>query len=507
MAESSGFFRSVGGDRKYTVDFLAQWVASFLSSGVYADDLAVTAGENMQIVLPAGRAWINGYYYRNDSALALPLENADGVLNRRDTVVLRWDVNERTITAQVLTGTPASNPEAPAITRTAEQYDLKLAEISIPAGTTSTTQALITDTRMNDSVCGIVTGVVAQVDTTTFYNQIAADLAEFKSSNEAGFTAWANGLKDVLNESAAGNLLNLINQRAYTTLSCTKSGTVYALTGLTATSGTVPVTFKATAAYAAGDTVTIDGTAYALATRDGSALTSGAWAAGAIITGVADVDAKALTVEPSSPVGALPLHGVVNNSSDSLNNYFTDGRWYVQNAENLPNGKPGYLDVCTGYSGNYAKQEFTEYSGQKYFRVLNAGAWMDWLTSSVRLPNIYSGAIFDKIASAVSAGYTDFEFGVSGTADAAVTDTPLLSNGNHDQWGLVTYKKQGSSFAIITFIGEGDRSIFRRTMAGGAWKDDWHLANGIVILPHKDSAIPAGLADNTLVFRLDVTSS
>lgn len=222
MAEYSGFFRSVSGDRKYTTDFLAQWIASIISNGVYDGNLAVSPGDHMQVLIPAGKAWINGYYYRNDGSLALAVANADGVLNRKDTVVLRWDVNTRDITAQVLQGTPASNPIAPAIVRGAEQYDLKIAEISIPAGTTAITGALITDTRLDNSVCGIVHGVVQQVNTTTLYNQIAADLAQFKSQNEADFTswsteqkadfnAWLDGIKDALDGDTAGNLLNLIN--------------------------------------------------------------------------------------------------------------------------------------------------------------------------------------------------------------------------------------------------------------------------------------------------------
>lgn len=102
------------------------------------------------------------------------------------------------------------------------------------------------------------------------------------------------------------------------TLACTKSSTVYALTGLTATSGKVPVLFAADSAYAAGDTVTIDGTAYALATRDGSALTAGAWAAEAIVTGTADVDNKVLTVEPSVPHTKADIGlGSVDNTADA----------------------------------------------------------------------------------------------------------------------------------------------------------------------------------------------
>lgn len=222
MAENSGFFASVGGDRKYDMSFLARWIASIISNGVYDGELAVTAGDGMAVTLPAGRAWINGYHYRNDGPLTLTVDNADGVLHRKDTVVLRWDVNARSITAQVLTGTFSSSPIAPQITRSAEQYDLKLAEISIPAGATAITQSLITDTRLDNDVCGIVTGVVQQVDTTTLYQQIQDDLTRFRTTNEADFTgwsaeqkadfaAWLQTMKDIPPEDAAAYLQNQIN--------------------------------------------------------------------------------------------------------------------------------------------------------------------------------------------------------------------------------------------------------------------------------------------------------
>lgn len=212
MAEQSGFFPDVNGDREYTSDFLAQWVASFLSNGTYNGELAVQAGgSTMSVILPAGKAWINGYYYRNDGNLTFPIANADGILNRRDTVVLRWDVNERSIKALVLKGTPAGTAAAPAMVRTAEQYDLKLAEISIPAGTTAITQSLITDTRLNTDVCGIVHAVVDHIDTTAFYQQIQNDLAQFRNTSETGFTAWVDGLKTILDKTAAGNLQNEID--------------------------------------------------------------------------------------------------------------------------------------------------------------------------------------------------------------------------------------------------------------------------------------------------------
>ncbi len=101
------------------------------------------------------------------------------------------------------------------------------------------------------------------------------------------------------------------NQALHSTaLSCSKTGTTYALTGLTATSGAVPVVFKVPASYAVGDTVTIDkdgttSTAYLLKPFDGTTLTAGAWVTGAYIRAMADVDNKILWVWPSAPSGSV----------------------------------------------------------------------------------------------------------------------------------------------------------------------------------------------------------
>lgn len=332
MAETSGFFRSVSGDRKYTTDWLAKWVSSFISNGVYDGELAVTAGDGMTVTLPAGKAWINGYYYQNDAPITLPISNADGVLHRKDTIALRWDVNERSITAQVIKGAFASSPVAPTIVRTAEQYDLKIAEISIPAGTTAITQALITDTRLDTAVCGIVTGVIDQVDTTTFYNQIAGDLAQFKSTQQADFEAWFDSIKGILGADEAGNLLNMINavsadltqHKSDTTAHITaaerttwnagitsvythsKSGTVHTLTG----SGN-NISFKATAAISAGDTWKVNSTTVTATLQNGDALPADLFKSGYWVTGVR-MDGTKLNFR----AGASTVLSIFGNGSD-----------------------------------------------------------------------------------------------------------------------------------------------------------------------------------------------
>ena len=205
MSESSGFFVSQGGDRKYTPDWLASYIKALVTTGVYNDECGVTAGTGMTISVAAGRAWIEGYLYLLDAAKTLTIANADASNDRKDIVVLRLDMTARTITVQVVIGTPAAEPAAPAVTRTADVYDLELAEISVPAGTSSITQALITDKRLDDTVCGITVSTVQHIPTASFLEQMLAE-----------FNDWFLEVKGQLSTDAAGNLLQMIQALSYT---------------------------------------------------------------------------------------------------------------------------------------------------------------------------------------------------------------------------------------------------------------------------------------------------
>lgn len=199
MSESSGFFVSQNGDRKYTPDWLAEFVKALVTTGVYSSELGVTAGTAMDIVVPAGRAWIEGYLYHNDSPLTLAITNADSALHRIDSVVVRLNMTDRTIATKVLTGSFNLNPVAPEITRTADIYDLKIAEVRVNAGTTKIDQTMITDTRLDDAVCGITVSAVQHIPTADYLEQMLAE-----------FNAWFDYVKGILGEDEAGNLLQMI---------------------------------------------------------------------------------------------------------------------------------------------------------------------------------------------------------------------------------------------------------------------------------------------------------
>lgn len=188
MAEQSGFFDAhlVGDtyDRVYLAENFAKYFASFIGNGIFGqklNELAIYQKDtaDMSVKVTSGQAYINGYWYENDDDIFLSIDVADGVLNRIDLVVLRWDNSQRVIRLAVKKGVASSVAYPPSILRNDDYYELKLAEIYVPAGATNILQANITDTRLNAEACGLVTGVVEQLDTTDLGNQLQSYIDGF----------------------------------------------------------------------------------------------------------------------------------------------------------------------------------------------------------------------------------------------------------------------------------------------------------------------------------------
>lgn len=208
MAERYSFFNaevdtSGNYDRTYLAEDIASYFASFVGNGVYAnsaDNLKIVPSDAMTVAVKAGKGWIKGYYYENDSDLAFLLENADGAKGRIDSVVLRLDLTNRYLRVFVKKGALATNPVAPTLTRNADVYELQLATISVPAGATAIAEAQITDTRFNSAVCGVVAGVIEQIDATNLFSQY-----------DDAFNTWFEGAKGILNSDTAIQLSNRID--------------------------------------------------------------------------------------------------------------------------------------------------------------------------------------------------------------------------------------------------------------------------------------------------------
>ena len=156
-------------------DFDAADVAAYLAgltSGVFssAEDFPVTAAGGLKVTVGAGRGWVHpsrftGYSITKREADTLTMPLADPSLPRIDCIVMRYDAGARAASLQVLQGTASSTPTAPAISRTELIYDLCLAEITRPAGSTNITTGQITDTRLDEALCGIVRDGVTGIPT------------------------------------------------------------------------------------------------------------------------------------------------------------------------------------------------------------------------------------------------------------------------------------------------------------------------------------------------------
>lgn len=167
------------------------------TSGVFAasGNAAVAALETpgMAVTVTDGTGWLtdaggNGIVWWNDkyvtsgALLQLTVDIADAALTRIDRVIVEWKTTNYVDLPEIkiLKGTPASGAVAPALTNNSTLRQISIAKITIPAGSTKITASMITDERLDSSVCGLVTDGLT-VDTTTMQAQFSALLAKIQN--------------------------------------------------------------------------------------------------------------------------------------------------------------------------------------------------------------------------------------------------------------------------------------------------------------------------------------
>ena len=181
---------------RYDAEDASGYLATRLS-GVYSaeEDFAVTAQGGLSVQVSAGQAWVRPARFKGRSIImeqptTVVLTEADPVRSRIDRIVLRYDAAAKKTSLQVLDGTPDSAaPAAPEISRTELVYDLCLAEIRRPAGSTSVTAADITDTRADETVCGVMRDGVTGIPTGTLVQQFRAviDALKGEAADKLGY--------------------------------------------------------------------------------------------------------------------------------------------------------------------------------------------------------------------------------------------------------------------------------------------------------------------------------
>ena len=181
------------------VVYSAEDVATYLctrTSGVYSKEtnFAVSTTGTRQITVAPGLAWINyddfkgvSVCSREENVLTVP--EADNTLNRVDRVVLQFDTSENITAIKLKTGTPAVAAQPPDILQNHNQYELGLCTISVPAGSTAVTAADITDTRADETVCGVMRDGVTGIPTGMLVQQFRAviDALKGEAADKLGY--------------------------------------------------------------------------------------------------------------------------------------------------------------------------------------------------------------------------------------------------------------------------------------------------------------------------------
>lgn len=281
MAEIKNFPNNV--DEYIGAENVMKWLHG-RSSGVFGADgnLSVTANGDMTVSVSDGVGWLandkaDGTVFWNDtkeqtgSELQLTIPLPDAILPRVDRIVVSWDTVDyaEKPRIEVLKGTPNNAPTAPEITNNTLKRQISLARINVAAAVSSISADSITDERLDPDACGLVTDWVS-VDTTTIQAQFSALLEKVKT--ELAQLHGGTAMMTKAQYDPAGGGLNICVQE----YECSKSGSVYALTGEGAVGR-----FKVPAAWSAGDTWTVNGVAvpaYCGAdVADGDCVVTGRW--------------------------------------------------------------------------------------------------------------------------------------------------------------------------------------------------------------------------------------
>lgn len=179
-------------DRAETSDLFRLLFSKLVSNGVLAspsDCFQVVAAEGLNVTVRPGFGMINGAFTYDEAENTLTLEKAPAQYSRIDRIVLRCNYADRLCELVVKTGTVANNPVAPKIVQPAagDYYELGLATVTVGANVTAVTQANITDTRMDSTVCGFITQLIDHLDTSVFFAQLDQFYTEFVSKTEADY--------------------------------------------------------------------------------------------------------------------------------------------------------------------------------------------------------------------------------------------------------------------------------------------------------------------------------
>jgi hypothetical protein len=199
-------------DEYIGAEYVMKWLHG-RTSGVFAaeNNAAVSAVQNeMAVNVSDGLGWIanigkDGVVWWidheavNGTKQKLAIDAADSTLNRIDRIIVEWKTTNYVDypEVKVLKGSLSSTAVAPVLTNNSTVRQISLAQVYVAAGTTAITASMVTDERMDASVCGIVTEYV-EVDTSMMDAQFKALLQETQEQTTDLLVDTQNQTKAVL---------------------------------------------------------------------------------------------------------------------------------------------------------------------------------------------------------------------------------------------------------------------------------------------------------------------
>lgn len=195
------------GNRAETADFFAKYFSNFISNGVFArpsTNFMVLSKSGLTVTVKAGACFINGY-------MAWDSEDEDHTFTKDAAAHNYYLVQRMYLPDGTITKTWLTDPDMSSVPiRTATTYDLVIARVNVPGNTSEVTDSMITDYRFDTDMCGIVHGLIEQLDTSDIAHQLNSAAEEFINAAETSlitwqgtFDQWFNAVKGQLSGDAA----------------------------------------------------------------------------------------------------------------------------------------------------------------------------------------------------------------------------------------------------------------------------------------------------------------
>lgn len=215
MSLTYGFYNSINKDRLYNAEQFSSIFDGIIADGIFeqvSGRFIVSANTGYIVNVAPGRAWFNHTWTLNDSVMPIELDEPELLLDRYDAIVLEVNSLEenRENSIKIIKGEASSNPVYPELKNGNGIYQHPLAYILRHADSSEITDADIIN-MVGTNECPFVTGIIDTVSLDELLGQWRSQLDIFIKNETEEFLTWFDGIRDILDDNAAGHLQNEID--------------------------------------------------------------------------------------------------------------------------------------------------------------------------------------------------------------------------------------------------------------------------------------------------------